>query len=71
VGKIILFIALALVVYLVIQGMIRARRRPSASERPPERMVACWRCGVNLPQSEAMEADGHFFCSESHRRGEG
>jgi len=34
----------------------------------PERMVACARCGVHLPESEALEGDGGRFCSEEHRR---
>jgi uncharacterized protein len=31
-------------------------------------MVGCRQCGVHLPISEAIEADGNFYCSEEHRR---
>jgi uncharacterized protein len=31
-------------------------------------MVGCSQCGVHLPISEALEADGRYFCSEDHRR---
>ena len=68
-GKILLLVALALVAYLVIKAMIRVRRGPGAGPEPPERMVACQRCGPNLPQSEALESEGKFFCCEDHRRG--
>ena len=67
-GKIILFLVLAFVVYMVIKGAARRGQPPAAGDRPPERMVACRRCGVNLPRSEALEEDGRFYCSEEHRR---
>lgn len=67
-GKIILFLVLAFVAYMLIKGAARRRRPPPAGDRPPEHMVACGRCGVNLPRSEALEEDGRFYCSEEHRR---
>jgi uncharacterized protein len=67
-GKIILFLVLALVAYLVIKGAGRRRPPLDASARLPEHMVACTRCGVNLPTSEALEDGGLFYCSEEHRR---
>jgi hypothetical protein len=66
-GKIILFLVLAFVAYMVIKGAARRSRPPAASDSPPEHMVACGRCGVNLPKSEALEEDGRFYCSEEHR----
>lgn len=42
---------------------------PPASERPPERMVTCAQCGLNLPISDGIaDADGCYYCSEAHRR---
>jgi len=67
-GKIFLFLVLAFVAYMVIKGAARRSRPPPAGDRPPEPMVACKRCGVNLPRSEALEEGGHFYCSEEHRR---
>jgi len=46
------------------------RPRPAAPPRreiPPEKMVACARCGVHLPESDALAANGRFYCSEDHR----
>ena len=67
-GKIILFLILALVAYMAIRGAVRRSRPPATGDTPPEHMVACTHCGVNLPRSEALEEDGQFYCSEEHRR---
>lgn len=70
-SKLILLLFLGLLAYLVFKGFQRAAsRRRSDAERPmpPERMVTCTRCGVHLPESEALEGDGGPFCSEEHRR---
>lgn len=67
-GKIILLLVLAFVVYAMIKGTTRGNRRPQAPERPPEHMVACAHCKVNLPESEAIEDGGTFYCSAEHRR---
>jgi hypothetical protein len=31
-----------------------------------ERMVACARCGLHIPQSEVVQAGGSVFCSVEH-----
>lgn len=67
-GKIILFLVLAFIAYVVIKAAARRNRPPPAGDRPPEHMVACRRCGVNLPRSEALEEGGHYYCSEDHCR---
>ncbi len=67
-GKIILFLVLAFIVYVAIKGAVRRGQPPVAGDAPPEDMVACTHCRVNLPRSEALEQDGHFYCSEEHRR---
>ena len=65
-GKILLFLFLALVVWWLFKGLARGRVRKA--EPPPERsiqgedMVACARCGVNMPRSDAREEAGRFYC---------
>ena len=42
---------------------------PAAPAAPPTPdLIACARCGVLLPQSDTLEADGRRFCCEEHRR---
>jgi len=70
-SKLILLLFLGLLAYLAFKGFQRSasrRRNDSDAARVPERMVACARCGVHLPESEALKGDGERFCSEEHRR---
>src|SRR5262249_6379021 len=66
-SKLLVLIVAAAVIYYVIRGMTRRGSLPR-SPRPAERMVACGQCGINVPQSEALESRGRFYCSEEHRR---
>jgi uncharacterized protein len=68
-SKILLFALLAFVVYLVLRQS-RRDGRSDPTDGPgvaAETMVACARCGVNVPRSEVLESHGRFFCSEEHR----
>lgn len=70
-SKLILLLFLGLLAYLFFKGLQRSaarRERSEDAQRLPERMVACARCGVHLPESEAIEADGRRYCSEEHCR---
>lgn len=68
-GKLLLLVLVAVVAYLLWRGL--RRRTDAPPRRPPadgERMVDCSKCGVHLPVSEAIEAQGRYFCSDEHRR---
>ena len=70
-SKLILLLVLGFLAYLVFKGFRRTasrRERGEDSALAAERMVACARCGVHLPESEAIEGDGLRFCSDEHRR---
>ncbi|MDX9698717.1 MAG: PP0621 family protein [Rhodocyclaceae bacterium] len=45
---------------------VRAQRMQQALSS--ERMPACEHCGLHVPESEGVTVEGHFFCSEAHRR---
>ena len=63
-------IVLILLVVLAVWLIRRALRATQPKERPPLQgdLVACARCGVHLPRSEARLADGKLFCGEEHAR---
>jgi uncharacterized protein len=66
-GKLLILLILALVVYLAIKAAFRPRPRRGGGASAAEDMVACERCGVNLPRSEALAWRGRYFCCEEHR----
>ena len=65
-------IIIVVVVAAVIWLVRRALAGPGAPVKPPsateDELVACAQCGVNLPKTEARNADGHAYCSEEHVR---
>ena len=69
-GKLILLLFLGLLAYLAYKGFRPSSRNNEQvpPQQGPERMVACARCGVHLPESEAVQTEGRHFCSEEHRR---
>ena len=71
-GRILLLVIIAFLVWLVFRGFLRAnvrseRQPPPARSIAGEDMVACARCGVNLPRSEALLEGGSFFCRDNPR----
>ena len=68
-AKIILLFLGLLLAWWILKGY---RRRIDGSETPPsgapEDMVRCERCGVHLPRSESLVAEGRHYCSVEHRR---
>jgi uncharacterized protein len=71
-GRIILLLIIGFAVYLVFRGFFRVQTRDGDSEKravKAEDMVACARCGVHLPRSEARSEAGAFYCRDNPRCG--
>lgn len=72
-GRIFLLLIIAFIIYLLIRGFMRKQVKGGEAEdalaksREGEDMVACSRCGVNLPRSEAREVAGKLVCNENPR----
>jgi uncharacterized protein len=66
-SKILFFVVLAVAAYLFLRFHKFRQPRREDSVRNVEAMVACTRCGVHVPRSEALEVAGRYFCSEEHR----
>lgn len=71
-SKLILLLILIYIAYLLYKGFRRAGSarvdRNAPAQPVAERMVACARCGVHLPESDSIRGEGNYFCSEEHRR---
>lgn len=68
-GRILFLLIIAFLIYLVFKGFLRAQTRRGEEKRTEkvENMVACARCGVNLPQSEARGEGALFYCRDNPR----
>jgi uncharacterized protein len=70
-GRIVILMVIAFLIWLVFRGFLRVntKGRGQAPARTPqgEDMVACARCGVNLPRSEAREDRALFYCRDNPR----
>jgi uncharacterized protein len=74
VGKLILILVLAIVIFAIVKNYgRRAARgdervsRPAEQQQSGEDMVRCAQCGVHLPRSESTLSKGKYFCSNEHR----
>ena len=70
-GRIVLLLIIAFLIWLVFRGFFRAqvKRKTEVEARTVkgEDMVACARCGVNLPRSEAKPEGNAFVCRDNPR----
>ena len=70
-GRIVFLLIIVLLVYLVFRGFFRVQTRRKAEDAARavkgEDMVACARCGVNLPRSEAEPRGNAFVCRDNPR----
>lgn len=68
-GRILFLLIIAFLIYLLFKGFLRAQTRRGEEDRREkvEDMVACARCGVNLPKSEATSEGAQFYCRDNPR----
>ena len=69
--KYLLWLGLIAVVWWVWSKRQATDRRSVEEQRPApvaEKMVRCAHCGVYLPESDGIAADGQVYCSEAHRK---
>ena len=63
-------IVIALIIYLVFHMFKSwAKNKKSVSSEKQDKlknMVQCEVCKLHLPEDEALQRDGHFFCSQAH-----
>jgi uncharacterized protein len=68
VGKLILFLVIAVAVYWWLRKprpMVRGHESPGPNE--PETMVSCAYCGLHVPLRESVAAKGRHYCGAEHR----
>ena len=65
-SRLFFLIAIAAAVYLLIKSF-RNNNAPKQDDAVAEDMLRCTYCGVHLPKSESIQAQGQTFCSPAHR----
>jgi len=68
VGKILLLVVIALVIFAIIKHYKQSLKMPQKSTKAAEDMVKCAHCDVNLPRGEALYTQGEFFCTAEHQQ---
>jgi uncharacterized protein len=66
-SRLLFLLAVVVLVYLLLKSFRRKASKQDAAA-PVEDMVRCAKCGVHMPKSESILADGNFYCSDAHRR---
>lgn len=66
-------LVIALIIYLVIQIFKRwaANKNAASSVKRAQqdgqtKMVQCKTCQLHIPENEALQRDGEFYCSQEH-----
>jgi uncharacterized protein len=70
-GKYLLLIGGALLVYWIVRASLLRRRRDVAQRQDKaasEDMVRCVECGVHLPRGESLTVRGQYYCCVEHQR---
>jgi uncharacterized protein len=66
-------IVIALIIYLLVQIFKRwvANKKSNSSEKQDKlkQMVRCEVCQLHIPEEEALQRDGKFYCSQKHLDG--
>ena len=64
-------IAIALIVWLIYRAvqarMEKSRLRQRKTRPRVANVVKCERCGLHVPEAEAVKSHGHLYCSPEHR----
>ncbi len=66
------FILIALAIWLAVQiirrMLLQQRKRVAGQKKTAvHSMVRCAHCGLHVPETEAVQDGGRFFCSNEHR----
>jgi uncharacterized protein len=69
-GKYLLLIGGALLVYWIVRAGLRRRTRELAQRQEKsasEDMVRCVACGIHLPRGESLIVRGQYYCCVDHQ----
>jgi len=63
---------LGLLIWLIWRWLYRPRRTTTTPTEPSlQNMVRCARCGLHVPERDAVSKAGRFYCSAQHQLEDG
>lgn len=65
-------LAIIFVIWLIVhfvKRLLNARHKLPDREKPGkiDRMVRCEKCGLHVPEHEAIQQQGRYFCCKAHQ----
>ena len=66
--RLIILLAIAFFAYRLFMAWKRSSQRPTEKQRPEqvESVVRCHHCQLHIPENEAIEYQGRYYCSQKH-----
>lgn len=61
----VIIIVLALVI-MIARRLLARPKTPVKRKSTSEHMVQCANCGIYIPEQEALQRAGRFYCSQAH-----
>jgi uncharacterized protein len=61
----VIIIILALVI-MIAKRLLARPKTPVKRKSTSEHMVQCANCGIYIPEQEALQRAGRFYCSQAH-----
>ena len=62
----VIIIVLVLIVIIAKRLLQKPPTPARRSQKKNERMVQCASCGIYIPEQEALQRAGHYYCSQKH-----
>ena len=67
--RLLIIIFLIWLAYYFVKRLLQANQARETRRKPDklENMVRCAKCGLHVPEQEAVQAHERYYCSEAHR----
>ena len=65
--RVAIIVLIAFLAYRLVKGWLSKLEKPSAMDNEKiDTMVRCHYCDVHVPQNEAVNKNGHWYCCQQH-----
>lgn len=59
-------IILLVLIVIIARRLWQSPQTPAGRRQKNGQMVQCANCGIYLPEQEALQRAGHYYCSQAH-----